>query len=186
MFHLSNVDREQIGVAEAAGVLPELDGDRIKRGSIFVTCADGDQFRSVHDGLCLVSETSRHHPLSLNGGALLMAPMSAGDIPDAGIDGDVLLRHINQANQIKRIPSVVLCSHAPCGVAYGFGLDFFEVLRRMIEAKRRVRLALGFNDVEKVLCLLHIDYGEGVKKLHRIRKEKTVKFLEEQGRSVRF
>ncbi len=190
MLHLSSTDRDQIKQAREAGALKEIQHHRIEdpAGTIFVACPDGDQFRDVYGHHCTLCAIERHHPLSLNGGALLLSRHSP--ILCAKKDGAVFLRHVKAASRLKGMRTVVLYVHAPCGVAYGSKLDFWEVLRLLVEAKLRLRHQRGLRKL-KIACFVHVDYNgnalaAGIKKrTYFVDRAVASEFLKTQGREVR-
>lgn len=185
MSAITTTDIEEVKLAREAGVLLEIEGRRIasSNGTIFVGCSDGDQFADLyrfHTTTCKCDEV-RHHPLLLNGGALLLS--SNSPITGAKRDGRVLLRHIHVASRIKGIKTLVLYTHCPCGVAYGAKLDIFEVVRLLVEAKLRIRLRNGGRGIS-ISCFIHVDYGNR-KRTYFVDRIKATEFLKTQGREIR-
>ena len=156
---ITPTDLRYIVAAREAGALLKIEKHRIKsaEGTIFVGCSDGDCFSDLYAHHCKVCTTPRHHPLLLNGGALLLSHHSP--VHGAKKDATVLLRHIKAARNIKGIHTVVLYVHAPCGVAHKMKLDFLEVFRLLIEAKLRLRAQKGFGSIN-MSCFLHTDNGK--------------------------
>lgn len=187
-MQLTATDREQILTAREANALLPIENHRVEAsvGTIFVGCSDGDQFKDVYEHHCKVCANLRHHPLLLNGGALLLSPHSP--IRGAKKDGTVLLRHVNAASRIKGIHSIVLYVHAPCGVARAAKLDFFEVMRNLLEGKRRLRAQRGCSRL-KVTCFCHVDYpsatSEVRKRTYFVNRAKMTEFLTAHGREIR-
>ena len=109
-MHLSSTDYKQAKLArsEEVGALVEIQNHRIDspKGTIFVGCSDGDQFKDVYTHHCKVCELDRHHPLCLNGGGLLLSKYSP--VRGAKMDSRTLLRHIQAASRIKDMHTVVL------------------------------------------------------------------------------
>lgn len=186
---LSRTDGEQIGLALEAGVLLPTQKHCIENpeGTILVPCPDGDHFHDVYSQHCTLCEIRRHHPLCLNAGALLLSKHSP--IRGAKMDGRTMLRHISGASKIKGMDTVVLYVHAPCGVAYGAKLDFFEVLRLLVEAKLRLRGQKKFAKL-KIACFVHVayqgpDFPNVRKRTYFVERKAAVAFLEKVGRPVR-
>lgn len=184
-LELTEIDRTHIKVARSAGALCNLDGSKMHAGNglIDCTCGDCDQTHENLYHLFGISGTVRHHMTQLNGGPLLISPWSP--IEHAGVDGEALVRHIKWPVPKKRIPAIVLCTHAPCAAAYDAGVDFLDVLRLLLEAKQRVRKVLGMKDVEKIHCFCHVDHGGNHKRTYCVPRKATFEFLEAQGRPVR-
>ncbi|HEY4499382.1 MAG TPA: hypothetical protein VJH94_04975 [Candidatus Paceibacterota bacterium] len=182
-------ERGQIKSAREIGALLEIEGRQIKssEGTIFVGCSDGDQFNDVYRHHCHVCEVLRHHPLLLNGGAMLLSKHSP--IRGAKRDGTVFLRHINAASCIKHITTVVLYVHAPCGVARAAKLDFWEVMRLLVEAKLRLLSQRGSRKL-KISCFCHVDFNGGdspqKKRTYFVDREAMTELLKANGREVRF
>lgn len=110
----------------------------------------------------LLSGDRRIHEFKLNGGALLIAKNSP--LTHLGEDR-VLIEHIRSASRMKKIHTVVLFAHAPCGMAGMFGLDLKQVLDNLIDAKLRLKSELvGV----KVVCFVHIARPDGVRRTYFI------------------
>jgi hypothetical protein len=107
-------------------------------------------YRDHHDVQPDQSIDSRIHELKLNGGALLIPEKSP--ITHLGEDR-VLIEHIRSAMRMKKIQTVVLFAHAPCGMAGMFGLTLTQNLDCLIEAKLRLKSELVG---AKVVCFMHI------------------------------
>lgn len=166
------------------GVLLEVQAHLIdeSHGTIMVTCADGDQMTDVyrhHEGVCMHHrDDPRIHLLSLNGGAKLIAkssPLRVGD------EDTLLLKHMQFAREMKKMETVVLYAHAPCGVAYGHDLSFAEVLELLFEGKERVKCTLS---EIKVACFCHIDYGDGRKRTYFVSRDAWIAWKEKHPEST--
>ncbi|HEY4479314.1 MAG: hypothetical protein A3C06_01705 [Candidatus Taylorbacteria bacterium RIFCSPHIGHO2_02_FULL_46_13] len=187
-MQLTEVDHEQVRTARAANALVPVEKHRIQNpaGTILVPCPDGDQFRDVYGQHCRLCNIERHHPLSLNGGALLLSKHSP--VRHAKLKGSALLLDIKETQGLKGMDTLALYVHAPCGVAYGTSLDFFEVMRLLIEAKLRL-LAQRTLAKLKIVCFCHVDYpsatSEVRKRTYFVNRAKTTEFLAANGREVR-
>lgn len=162
------------------GVLGDVEGHRIdeSQGVIMVTCADGDQFEDVfhhHSDICRSHRcNTRIHPLSLNGGAKLIAKNSP--LQTAGED-QVLLNNILGAHKLKGIDTVVLYAHAPCGAAYSNGVSFLEVMQLLFGGKQRVK---NLDPSLKVACFCHIDFGDGKKRTYFAKRDLWLEYINSQ------
>lgn len=148
------------------GVLCDVDTHRLdaKNGVILVACGDGDQFHDLfgYKASILAPQQNdvppRIHPLTLNGGALLIpeeSPFNA-EIPY----DQVLLRNIDGAMNLKGIRTVAVYVHAPCGMARTANLDIADVIRLLVSAKRRIRRELERPGLH-VAAFCHVDWLEG-------------------------
>jgi hypothetical protein len=190
MLHMSAVDLEQIEEGKEgkhAGAIVPVQSEKIgsARDTVLVPCADCDQFPEFYDHFCGVTGGRRHQSLSLNGGPLLLSPLSPIEL--ARIDGEVLLRHIKRAAEMKGIRAVALCSHVPCGAAYGAQLDFFETMRLLVEGKLWLRKQLCMPEL-KILCFCHADFnssGKQKKRTYAVDRKVMTTFLKAKGREVR-
>lgn len=165
---LSFRDLRMITALRNGGVLrntrPSIDEEL--NGAITVICGDADrvlELLSHHTDHCQrYRKEKRVHLLSLNGGALLLAPHS----PFVRSYGDrVLKEHIEGAMNLKHIHDVSLYNHVPCGMAYGHGLDVFDVLDMQFAAEFALRKKLS--DVQTT-CYIHVDYGNGIMRTYRV------------------
>lgn len=148
----------------ADGVLVEVNpcSMEVGNGVIVVACGDGDQITDYYThmlSLCRpgqeVLERDRLHLEALNGGPVLL---SKGWYRP--VDGDVLEFHIAEAVELKRIHTVVLIGHAPCGAVAEQRIAPRDYINRLFDAKIRVE---ALNGVEQVIVLVHVDW-DGVKK----------------------
>lgn len=170
---LSPEDKILIEDFRESKILDNVDTHKIEQdnGVILVSCADGDQMPDLFGHLEKIIVASgrprRIHTLALNGGPLLLAPTSPLNME---LHEDwTLLQHIAVARQLKEINTVILCAHAPCGAAGMFHLNFFQVIRYLIEAK--TLLKKSYTDI-KVACYCHIDYGEEKRRTHFVSRER--------------
>jgi len=178
----SNIDFNNIIVART-NVLHDIQGDKIAcpKGTILIGCSDGDRFWDMYNHHCEICNHTRNHPLSLNGGALLISKRSP--IRGARADGNTLLRHAHLAVSKKGFRTIILYVHTPCLVANTYDLDFLEVLRLLIEAKMRLRSCRGMSEV-KMYCFFHVDY-EHKKRTYFVARDPAIEFLASHGRPVR-
>ena len=183
MSEITAADRAHIVSARGARALLDIEGRRVSasQGTVFIGCPDGDRFKDVYDYHCHVCNGVRHHPLLLNGGALLLSHHSP--IWGAKGDGKTLVRHANAAARIKHIHTAILYAHWPCGVGVAAGLNFLEVLRLLLEAKMRLRSQRGFTNIKK-FCFVHVDYGDR-KRTYFVDRQVAEGFLKERGSEVR-
>jgi hypothetical protein len=133
-----------------AGLFGEIDDGRLAeiapKGSVMVSCGDRDRFRHYFERVRSVVEL---HPITLNGGAILLGP---------GIDQrrqDVVIEDISDALALKGMSTVVLSSHFPCGKAGLLGLGLKDIVLKTLEGKRSLKAQ--FPDI-RVLPLISIDW----------------------------
>ncbi|MBU6321764.1 MAG: hypothetical protein KGI78_02820 [Patescibacteria group bacterium] len=168
---LSPTETNDIRQLRDAGVLQTVDEGmmaRAREGTIFIPCADGHHFDDLfrtHLRLCGCpdNEDRMHHPLSLNGGALLLpesSPLRRLDDGSYGPDDEVLLRHLVGAIKLKQPQSIILYAHAPCGMARLFGLSIMEEFELLVRAKQRVREHVTPYGVTDVRAWFHVYYSD--------------------------
>ena len=180
MGQLSDRDRKLIEKFIKNGVLEPLNGFQLdySNGTIMVACSDGDQLYDLisrHTNLCQNNPNhTRIHLIALNGGALLLdATSPLGKEVPAHPEYRVILRHLLGARELKKITSVALYSHAPCGMADKFGLSVADILRSLAWAKTFLENFHKF----KAANFLHVDYGQGVKNSYHVSPEKYGEWL---------
>lgn len=157
------------------GVLRRIEDHLLDQseGAILVCCGDADRaFEKVtfHARTQLgYREEPRIHLVAVNGGPLGIphhSPVnSAGETPGADA---YLLRQIRGARRLKGIDTVVLCAHAPCGMADLAGLNMFQTVELLVAAKLRVREE---HPDGRVASFLHVDHGSGVMRTYFVSRE---------------
>ena len=147
-------------------VLERIEEHRLDQseGAILVCCGDADRvFEKVtfHASTQLgYREEPRIHLVAVNGGPLGIPHHSPVNSAGETLGADAyLLRQIRGARNLKGINTVVLCAHAPCGMADLAGLNVFQIVELLIAAKRRVREE---HPDGRVAPFLHVDYGAGI------------------------
>lgn len=164
MVGINPQDSELARKLRQHNVLQDVEGARLNqsKGIILVCCADGDQFGDIFafqkQLMAPQRETPRIHPLTTHGGALSIpqdSPLSTSRYPL----GRVLMHQIAEANGFKELPTVVLYAHAPCAAAATWSL--YQVVQFLKRAGERVREELPHL---QVVCLLHLDTGDGKKR----------------------
>lgn len=163
---LSPEDRETVKNLRESAVLVEIQNRHFAKhstGHILVFCGDGDQSVDLlnhHIGLMTGQcQQCRPHLLALNGGALLLSP----EFPVAkNKAGRVLLKQIRGAVALKNIQTVVLYTHAPCGAAGLAHVGLLEQIYFLLRAKLLVKQSSSL----EIICLFHIDKGEGNKRTY--------------------
>ena len=125
---------------------------------IVVPCGDGHQSGDLlrHQAEYTPAEWDRMvHPLSLNGGPLLLAPgtpiLKPGETDDV-----VLMKHIAGSHVKKGTPTVLLVVHAPCAMAQDFSLNVIAVAELFLAAKRRVREEFPYL---QIVPQFHVDWA---------------------------
>lgn len=161
MGALSAQDLEICLSLKQKGLLERVDDHLIDlaNGIILTTCADGDQmpdiFTHVAKSCCVHRSDPRIHTIALNGGALLIPHYSP--VTHLGEDR-VLIEHIRAACQLKKIFTVALYAHAPCGMAGFYDLNLNQVLELLVQAKERIKTELVGT---KAVCFVHIAKPDG-------------------------
>lgn len=113
------------------------------KGVIVALCSDGHQFQDTYGHIATICREQLHmnciHPVTLNGGALLMS----GDLmpEEEKLDGDRMFRNVLVASQLKGVKDVLLYTHFPCGIARKVGLGVIDQGIRMMAAKKRLKEA---------------------------------------------
>ena len=171
-LELTGRDRKLFRHLQESGIFQAVDKHRIdqKDGVIIVPCADGDQMPDIFSHQIKLSVGAqpypRIHPLSLNGGSLLI-PYSSPLNKDDGEDR-ILLKHIRQAKHMKGFNTVVLYAHAPCGAAKNYELNLVTMLDILAEAKDRIKKEIPRM---KVPCFFHIDHGDSIKRTYFVSRK---------------
>lgn len=131
-------------------------------GAILVYCPDCDQSEDIlkyHFEICKKHRsTPRIHPLSLNGGALLIpeeSPLNQKLREDA-----VFIAHMKDAKEMKRIETFILLYHGPyCGAAFKFGLNFLQMTDLAVKAQERIKLVFG-KENHNIALVCQADFNE--------------------------
>ncbi|MBU0596739.1 hypothetical protein KJ641_04020 [Patescibacteria group bacterium] len=185
MGHLSEEDRkrlEELRDPAQLGILQDEYPTKLdlSNGIIAVVCADGDQFEDKHGHLAEIVNNAigrpRVHTISLNGGPLLLSFKSPAYqcIESHDQVHEFLVNQIAVGQKIKDMNTVVLCTHAPCGVAGLCGMDINAVLDHLVEAKQDLKERLG--ETTKIACFLHVDYGDGKKRSYFVSASRWLKY----------
>lgn len=159
---LSAKDLRYFQELKTAEVLQKVDDHRLpqEQGIILICCADGDQMPDIMNWHARIMQSQRSHTrihtLSSHGGALRVPPFSPLVTPELPRD-EVLLSDLREAIELKKIKTVALYVHAPCGVAEKLHLNFLDQLRYLKEAKRRITQEISNL---QVACFMHVDNGE--------------------------
>lgn len=170
MAHLHEEDKAFLKKLRGEDILEEVEPKSLdlSNGVIAVVCADGDQFFDYYSHIASLAKEQlgreRTHILALNGAALLLA----NDWPDKE-EAIVLKRHISGAVDLKNIHTVLLYTHAPCGAAGVHHMDVRKILDLLTQAKENVKQIRS--DI-KVICLVHVDWGDGKKRTYFLSREK--------------
>jgi hypothetical protein len=160
MAVLSDFDRNVVRVLRGTQVLENEDARKVPmdNGVIVIPCSDGDQLPDLFGHDCELAFDNggivRPHMPALHGGAMLIAE----DCPlyrKFRVD-ELLLVHIQQAEAMKEIHTVILYIHTPCGAAGLAGLNLIQQIMFLMRAKVRVK---KIDPTNKVICKVHVDYG---------------------------
>ncbi len=160
-MRLDETDKGYIAQLREGGVLKDDDGKKLHtpQGVIMVACSDGDQMADVFEHTCQLAESGggkkRVHTLMNHGGAMLLSPR-APLYEDHAAD-EFLIRQINEARKMKKIDTVALVVHAPCGAANMADLSVIEVIDHMFRGKKQLKERWPNM---KVACFVHVDFGD--------------------------
>lgn len=177
---LSQKEETEIRQLRQAGVLVPVSQAALTAAqsrTSMIPCADGHHFADLyttHAALCGEHEDPMHHPLSLNGGALLLpedSPLRLRD--DGGYDDEdyILLKHLKGAIQLKTPRAIILYAHAPCGMVQMHGLSIYEEFELLVKAKQRVREFVYPYGVSDVRAWFHVAYPDGARKTYHFKRE---------------
>lgn len=170
MGHLHDHDKAYLVNLRANNILEEVEPSSmdLSNGIIIVACADGDQFEDYYSHIAGIAkdviQRERVHVLALNGGAFLLSESWPSQK-----ESEVLKNHLHTAVDLKEIHTVVLYGHAPCGAAGKCNFDVPTVLYHLAEAKD---VAKSIREDIKVICFLHVDWGEGKKRTYHFSRDK--------------
>lgn len=127
--------------------------------AIVVDCPDCDQMEKTrhHAGqIRQIFGQARIHRIQLNGGALNIAPHSPlNEILPRGL---VLLQEINETIELKRITTVALYAHYPCGKARVHEISLVRGVELFVQGKLYVKKNIPPH--VKVGCFFYIPTGE--------------------------
>lgn len=127
---------------------------------IAVACSD---YRRHHDKIGRIAhlrgfasgEDSQTHPLGWHGGAIRLVQDSPTNYLT---DGDaIFMAEVLEAVEITSITDIVTYGHWPCSKAMKHGMKLEDVLRAVIEAKRRLKHC---RESLRVRTLFHADFGD--------------------------
>jgi hypothetical protein len=170
------------------GVLNRVNGYAFDpKGTVLITCSDGNRIHTVlNTKRDIYLETGVPdpcvHTLALNGGPVNLAPelyagFSSDEYPLLVVPhaDRVLLSNIAGAMLLKRLNSINLCGHLPCGVVTGLGLNASDALRLLVQAKFRVKAAFQGVGVTMFVHVATRDSPEGT--IFFVNRDKAVDWL---------
>lgn len=165
MLRLTIQDRATYLYLRGKGILKDEEVRRvpIHKSSTLVCCADGDQFDDLYANLaCMCLHTMpwpRIHTLTCHGGALIIPSESPFN---KGFRGVNMIEDIVDAWSMNGTEMVALYAHAPCSAATKIGMSLAQILDNLVRAKLELKQTLAkAGATTKVVCLVHIDRGEG-------------------------
>lgn len=134
---------------------------RTHNGAILLFCGDADHSWDVLTHIVQKLEcTERLHLQSFNGGALRINPHVP--IPaELRIDSQ-LMKGIQVSRDLKKIETLLLSSHAPCGMAGVCKLGIEDVLWYTIEGAEHIAASTNWSRKD-IIVLFHVHLGNGVK-----------------------
>ncbi|HUQ30255.1 MAG TPA: hypothetical protein VM103_01920 [Candidatus Paceibacterota bacterium] len=184
---LSENEHERIRVLRDKGVLEEINCemlDNARQGAILIPCADGHHFHDLfnhHTSICGAQHSApMQHPLSLNGGALLIpeeSPLRHQSDGSYTPDDEVLLRHLEGAIGLKKPKAVILYAHAPCGMARLHLLSVDDEFTLLAAAKERVRTRIAPLGVTDVRLWFHVCYADSKRRTYQFRRHAWNQFV---------
>lgn len=166
-MELSEKDRRFIRELREANVLQDINGHLLNQeaGAILITCSDADQFFDMFRQQVRMQADQRADPrvhvFAWNGGALALAPNSP--INRIANAENVFLQQIEDARAMKKINTVTIYTHAPCGAAQMAGIDLEEGFDLLIAAKQKIRT---LNQGIQLASFFHVDYGGKIKRTY--------------------
>ena len=127
----------------------------ISNGVVAAFCSDGDQFYDLYSHTARVCEeavgTIRIHPITLNGGGILMS----GQLREEQCQhGQTMQENILAAVVMKGIKDVFLYTHFPCGIAISHCLGVIDQALLLRMAKNRLKEA---NPELRIKCFFHVE-----------------------------
>lgn len=142
------------------GLLEDVDLDKLrercKSGSIIVGCGDGDQTADFFRFLMQKAGcTHRPHLHMLDGGSIRL--IKEAPIPEPYRIHNQFLAELMLSRQLKRIPTLLLCCHYPCGMAAVSHIDLAGVILYNIMAAKLL-IKKGW-DRKRIIQLFHCDHG---------------------------
>ncbi len=179
---LDQENRRLIADMRAKGILGDVDPNQIdvSKGVILVCCADGDQLDEVFDHMRETSRAAGHkpriHTFTEHGGAMVLSPQCD---PYPGFAARELMHvKIIEGRELKHIDTIVLSVHAPCGKAAVMGLTLVDLIGHMMAAKSDIKAR---HKGVRVLCMIHVDYGEGRKRSYTISRIDWARYMANGG-----
>lgn len=179
-LQLTSAEKIYLMELKARGALANVEPNRmdLSKGAIVIPCGDGDQmddlFLHLHDICKGELHEARMHFLSLNGGAMILS----GKWPYKE-DEKVMIRHLLFARERKEIDTVILMSHAPCGMAREFNYDLYEVLDRLVSAQERIET---LHHSLSVHSFFHVDWHDEMESIKH--KRRTYRVAKENWLAV--
>lgn len=170
---LDKRDRQLIDVMRQDQVLVNTDPVKFNQhaGSIVVCCSDGDQMTDLlkHNVSMAVASGGqvRPHMIANHGGAMLLSD-GVQLFEQHDISG-LIKTEISQAIQMKKISSVALMVHAPCGASNMIDLDVVDTVDHMMRGKKMLKEY--FQNVV-FSCFLHVDYGQNRRRTYFVPEDR--------------
>lgn len=166
-------DLETVKRWRRVGLLVEVDNEKLKRicdkGLILVGCGDGDQIPDFLRHLVQRVKCAKRPHLHLENGNPLSLVKEA-PIPKEMRFHDQLKARIKQSRRLKRISTLLLCCHYPCGMAWESHISLPMIICYTYQAAQEM-VKDGW-DAKKIVLLFHCDYGDGKRRTYFIEKEK--------------
>ena len=151
-MELTDKDRRIASHMRGQQVLANIHDQRVNcsEGLILITCSDGDRFYDIYTystGMVAAQRQSdddarpRIHVFAWHGGPLRVATLPTPvESPERNTHLIDPFEEIEQARRMKKIDTIGLVPHAPCGWAYSKEWDIIRVMQGCIAAKANIKM----------------------------------------------
>jgi hypothetical protein len=156
---ISDNEKSTISWWQTAGVIANVKADKLQaaayNGTILVMCGDCDRSSDMFDFVRRQLPNPRIHLKAYNGGPLRLNPEIP--IPREFRAHEQLLSGLVKTRGLKKIPTIFLLAHWPCGMASEVHMDIFQVVANAVTTARLIAEKTGW-DRKRIVPLLHVDY----------------------------
>ncbi|MFH1207029.1 MAG: hypothetical protein V1668_00275 [Patescibacteria group bacterium] len=145
--------------------------DRCEDGYILFGCGDGDQSVDllVDHLMKQLGLKKRPHLEMLNGGALRL--VAEAPIPARLRVHEQMVAELLTSRHLKRIPTLLLYAHYPCGMAGECNITLPEVLHFLFLAGQKL-IEQGW-DPKRIILLFHVDHDGQRKRTYYVERTKS-------------
>lgn len=176
MAQIRAEDLAKIKTWRSIGLLADVDQNTLKGlcqdGLIPLFCGDGDRSLEFREHLKKMGCYKRPHLQALDGGPIRI--VREAPIPKKFRIHNQLIHELLFSRQAKKIPTLVLCAHYPCGMAQACHITLPDIVYYNLRAAE-IMIKRGW-DKKRVVPLIHIYDGQ---------KERTY-FIEKEKRHLIF